>query len=90
MMDEQHAHDLLAAYVLDAVPEGVGPRLLSTATPRPNGVELEQELVDRVGVSRVVIPPLRHRPEDVPVLATEFARRFAPRRPPPRFAPEAL
>jgi hypothetical protein len=77
--------------LVDGVPEGECPRLLATTTAA-DGTEpsLSQPLLDRFGVIRVTIPPLRHRPEDVAVLAAEFVRRHAPRRPAPRFAPEAL
>jgi transcriptional regulator of acetoin/glycerol metabolism len=77
--------------LVDGVPEDDRPRLLATASVA-GGTEpaLPQPLVDRLGVTQVTVPPLRHRPEDVAVLAAEFVRRHAPRRPAPRFAPEAL
>jgi len=76
--------------LLDAVPEGGGPRLLATATGGDADPATARPLLDRIGVTRIVVPPLRHRPEDIAVLAAEFARRFAAGRPPPRFTPEAL
>jgi transcriptional regulator of acetoin/glycerol metabolism len=77
--------------LIDALPDGSGLRLLTTATGG-DGREppLSQPLLDRLGVTRVNVPPLRQRPEDVVVLASEFIRRFASRQPAPRFTPEAL
>jgi sigma-54 dependent transcriptional regulator, acetoin dehydrogenase operon transcriptional activator AcoR len=75
--------------LIDAIPAG-GPRLLTTASSEELDPALARPLLDRVGVTRIVVPPLRHRPEDVAVLAAEFARRFAEGRPAPRFTPEAL
>ena len=77
--------------LIDALPGESGLRLLTTATAG-DGREppLSQPLLDRLGVTRVTVPPLRQRPEDVVVLASEFIRRFAPRQPAPRFSPEAL
>lgn len=65
-----------------------GPRLMAGAIVRDDP-DL-QPLFDRLGVIRVTIPPLRQRPEDIRALAGEFARRFAPREPAPRFAAEAI
>jgi transcriptional regulator of acetoin/glycerol metabolism len=78
--------------LIDALPEGAGPRILATAVTVSDCAEpaVARPLFDRLGVTRVTIPPLRHRPEDIPLLAAAFVRRFAPHRPPPRFAPEAL
>jgi DNA-binding NtrC family response regulator len=51
-----------------------------------------EDLYWRLNVVHVHIPPLRERPEDVPVLAQQFLERFARAmsRKPMRFAPEAL
>ena len=76
--------------LVDAAPDS-GVRLFSTATvPYGSDPELAQPLLDRLAVTRVTIPPLRQRPEDIPILAGEFVRRHCRRRSRPRFAPEAL
>jgi DNA-binding NtrC family response regulator len=51
-----------------------------------------EDLFWRLNVVHIHIPPLRERPEDVPVLAESFLARFAQSmsRKPMRFAPEAL
>jgi two-component system, NtrC family, response regulator HydG len=51
-----------------------------------------EDLYWRLNVVHVHIPPLRERPEDVPVLAEHFLARFARSmsRKPMRFSPEAL
>jgi two-component system, NtrC family, response regulator HydG len=51
-----------------------------------------EDLFWRLNVVQIHIPPLRERPEDVPVLAEHFLARFAQSmsRRPMRFAPEAL
>jgi DNA-binding NtrC family response regulator len=53
------------------------------ATNRPlgNGVvdgRFRHDLMFRLMVVRITLPPLRERPEDVPLLAQTFARRLAP------------
>ncbi|MGH2690438.1 MAG: helix-turn-helix domain-containing protein [Actinomycetota bacterium] len=78
------------ASLLEAIPEGSGPRILATATSEGSDLLVPRALLDHIGVTRIVVPPLRDRPEDVPVLVAEFARRFAVIRPAPRFTPEAL
>jgi transcriptional regulator of acetoin/glycerol metabolism len=66
-------------------------RLFSTATVAyGSDPVLPRALLDRLAVSCVTIPPLRQRPEDIPLLAGEFVRRHCPRTPLPRFTPEAL
>jgi DNA-binding NtrC family response regulator len=54
--------------------------------------EFRDDLYWRLNVFTVEIPPLRARPEDVPVLAEHFLARFgaAMGRPPLRFSPSAL
>ncbi|KAB2847342.1 MAG: sigma-54-dependent Fis family transcriptional regulator, partial [Hyphomicrobiaceae bacterium] len=51
-----------------------------------------EDLFWRLNVVQIHIPPLRERPEDVPVLAEHFLARFAQSmsRRPMRFAPEAM
>jgi DNA-binding NtrC family response regulator len=51
-----------------------------------------EDLYWRLNVVHIHIPPLRERPEDVPVLAEQFLARFARSmsRKPMRFSPEAL
>jgi DNA-binding NtrC family response regulator len=50
------------------------------------------DLYYRIGVIHVVMPPLRERRDDIPLLAAHFARKFALRyaRPVPTLAPSAL
>jgi len=48
------------------------------------------DLFYRVNVIRLVVPPLRERSEDVPVLVTHFLRRFARAGRTPVLAPETL
>ncbi|MEW6471438.1 MAG: helix-turn-helix domain-containing protein [Actinomycetota bacterium] len=68
-----------------------GIRLLSTATVAYGShPEFAQPLLDRLAVVRITIPPLRLRPEDIPLLAAQFVRRHSRRTPLPRFTPEAL
>jgi sigma-54 dependent transcriptional regulator, acetoin dehydrogenase operon transcriptional activator AcoR len=76
--------------LVDAVP-GNAVRLFSTATVvYGSDPDLLQPLLDRLAVTRVTIPPLRQRPEDIPVLVGEFVRRQCRTASRPRFAPEAL
>lgn len=51
-----------------------------------------RDLRHRLGVTRIHLPPLRRRPEDVPLLAAAFARRRSPPDAggPPGFSTEAL
>jgi DNA-binding NtrC family response regulator len=49
------------------------------------------DLYYRLNVVQVRLPPLRRRPEDVPLLATHFAQKYAPPAGPvPRLDPEAV
>jgi DNA-binding NtrC family response regulator len=70
---------------------------LVAATNRPvqaalSGGALRQDLYYRLKTFEIEIPPLRERREDIPALASQFARRFAEQmsKPEPRFAPEAF
>ncbi len=50
-----------------------------------------EDLYYRLNVVKIDLPPLRDRPEDVPLLATHFAQKFArPNEPPKSIAPEAM
>ncbi len=51
-----------------------------------------QDLFFRLNVVRIHLPPLRRRPEDIPLLAERFLRRIAARlgRPIPEVAPSAM
>jgi DNA-binding NtrC family response regulator len=49
-----------------------------------------EDLFYRVNVIELVVPPLRDRPGDLPLLVQHFLQRFAPAdRPPPGISPEA-
>jgi len=53
--------------------------------------KFRDDLYYRLNVVRIDLPPLRDRPEDVEVLVSHFARKFArPGRPTPTVEPEAL
>jgi transcriptional regulator with PAS, ATPase and Fis domain/ligand-binding sensor protein len=54
--------------------------------------QFRQDLYYRINVIRVLVPPLRQRREDVPLLAEHFLRRLALRRgePPKQLSPGAL
>jgi len=50
-----------------------------------------EDLFYRLNVIKIDLPPLRERAEDVPLLATHFATKYAPAPArPPTFAPEAM
>ncbi|MBO0699603.1 MAG: sigma-54-dependent Fis family transcriptional regulator [Zavarzinella sp.] len=53
--------------------------------------KFRDDLYYRLNVIRIELPPLRERPEDIPVLAAHFCQRFARSgRPPAEISPEAM
>lgn len=53
--------------------------------------KFRDDLYYRLNVIRIELPPLRERPEDIPVLAAHFCQRFArPGHPPAEISPEAM
>ena len=69
------------------LPPGGAPRT-ATCGPRSQAGRFRKDLFYRIHGVRVVIPPLRERPEDIPLLVEHFAR-AAPRGQ-KRFSPAAL
>jgi DNA-binding NtrC family response regulator len=50
-----------------------------------------EDLFYRLNVIKIDVPPLRERPEDIPLLITHFLNRYArPNEPPKKVAPEAM
>ena len=53
--------------------------------------KFREDLFYRLNVLKIDLPPLRELPEDIPLLATQFAEKYArPGQPPCHFAPEAM
>lgn len=65
----------------DATPRPIDARFLAAISGSPAGNvtagRLHRDLLDRLRAARVVLPPLRSRVEDIPLLAMEFLERIA-------------
>ena len=66
----------LAAEVESILASG-GTRVVATMGPRDSQREFLSPVVSRLGVVRLSLPPLRARPEDIPVLVRHFVRGHA-------------
>jgi len=53
--------------------------------------KFREDLFYRLNVIKIDVPPLRERPEDIPLLITHFLTKYArPNEPPKKMAPEAM
>ena len=69
---------------------------LVAATNRPlqqmvKDGKFREDLYYRLNVIKIELPPLRDRPEDIPLLAAHFVEKYCPKGPTPKqFSPEAM